>query len=77
MTEAITEVRQFFSEIGRGETEPTGEVQYLENWINEINTSRPLSKREKLESALNDAVRDENYEKAAEVRDKLRKLPEE
>ena len=74
---AITEVKQFFSEIGRGDAEPTGEVQYLENWINEINTSRPLSKREKLESALNDAVRAENYEKAAEVRDKLRKLPEE
>lgn len=74
---AIAELRQFFADLGRSDTEPTGEVQYLENWINEINTARPLSKREKLEVALNEAVRAENYEKAAEVRDKLRKLPEE
>ena len=44
--------------------------------MGEINTARPLSKREKLENALGEAVRAENYEKAAEVRDKLRNLPE-
>jgi protein-arginine kinase activator protein McsA len=33
-----------------------------------------MTPREKLESALNEAVRDENYEEAARVRDKLRKL---
>jgi hypothetical protein len=74
---SIAELRQFYSEIGRSDIEHSAEVQYLENWINEINSSRPLSKREKLELALNDAVRKENYEKAAEVRDKLRNLAEE
>lgn len=74
---SITELRQFYSEMGRNDIEHSAEVQYLEGWINEINSSRPLSKREKLELALNDAVRQENYEKAAEVRDKLRNLPEE
>jgi hypothetical protein len=73
---AIAELRQFFTDLGRGDNE-IGEVQYLENWMGEINTARPLSKREKLEVALNEAVSAENYEKAAEVRDKLRKLTEE
>ena len=44
--------------------------------MGEINSARPLTKREKLELALSEAVREENYEKAAEVRDKLRNLPE-
>ena len=74
---AISDVRAFYAEHGRGDLEHCPEIQYLENWMNEINTARPLSKREKLEHALSEAVRAENYEKAAEVRDKLRQLPEE
>jgi hypothetical protein len=70
----ISEIRQFYSENGRNEIEHSGEVQYLENWMAEINSSRPLTRREKLELALHEAVRQENYEKAAEVRDKLRNL---
>jgi hypothetical protein len=70
----VSDIRQFYLEIGRNDIEHSGEVQYLENWITEINNSRPLSKREKLELALHEAVRQENYEKAAEVRDKLRNL---
>lgn len=73
----IAEIKQFYSESGRGDTEPSAEAQYLQTWMNEINSARPLTKREKLELALSEAVRDENYEKAAEVRDKLRNLPEE
>jgi excinuclease UvrABC helicase subunit UvrB len=72
----ITEIRQFYSEIGRNDIEHSAEVQYLENWITEVNNSRPLTKREKLEMALHEAVRQENYEKAAAVRDELRNLAE-
>lgn len=72
----ISQIRQFYSETGRNDIEHSAEVQYLENWIAEINSSRPLTKREKLELALHEAVRQENYEKAAEVRDKLRNLAE-
>ena len=72
----ISEIRQFYSEIGRNDIEHSAEVQYLENWITEVNNSRPLTKREKLENALHEAVRQENYEKAAEVRDELRNLGE-
>ncbi len=72
----LSELKQFYAELGRHHLEPSPEAQYLQTWMNEINSARPLSKREKLELALNEAVRDENYEKAAEVRDKLRKLTE-
>lgn len=72
----ITEIRQFYADTGRTDIEQSAEVQYFENWIAEINSARPLSKREKLELALNDAVRQENYEKAAEVRDQLKNLAE-
>ena len=74
---SISEIRQFYAEHGRGDLEHCAEIQYLENWMNEIHTARPLSKREKIEHALNEAVLAENYEKAAEMRDKLRQLPEE
>jgi protein-arginine kinase activator protein McsA len=33
-----------------------------------------LTEREKLETALNEAVRNEEYEKAAQFRDALRKM---
>jgi hypothetical protein len=72
----IAEIRNFYSETGRNDIEHSAEVQYLENWIAEINSARPLTKREKLELALHEAVRQENYEKAAEVRDELRNLGE-
>jgi hypothetical protein len=71
----IAAVRQFYADCGRHESaEQSAELLYLETWKAEINEKRPLSKREKLELALSDAVRQENYEKAAEVRDALRKL---
>jgi hypothetical protein len=72
----ISEIKQFYAESGRHEGETSSEAQYLQTWMGEINSARPLTKREKLELALSEAVRDENYEKAAEVRDKLRNLPE-
>ena len=72
----IGEIRQFYADTGRNDLEQSAEVQYLENWIADINSARPLTRREKLEMALNDAVRQENYEKAAEVRDQLKNLSE-
>ncbi|HMJ89858.1 MAG TPA: UvrB/UvrC motif-containing protein, partial [Candidatus Acidoferrum sp.] len=74
----INALRQFFTECGRNDAiEQSQEVAYLENWKGEINSKRPLTRREKLELALHEAVRQENYEKAAEVRDALRKLESE
>src|SRR5438552_7028569 len=73
--EGLEKIRSFFRENGRVDiADQTGEVLSLENWLEEIRAKRPLSKREKLERALNDAVNKEDYEKAAKVRDELKNL---
>ncbi|MFO1487814.1 MAG: UvrB/UvrC motif-containing protein [Verrucomicrobiota bacterium] len=71
----IEELRAFFHEHSRPDLIPTsGEISSLENWLSEISATRPLSEREKLEQALSEAVEEEDYEKAAQVRDALRNL---
>ncbi len=76
--EGLEKIRGFYRETGRGDpAEPPAEVHSLELWLEEIRAKRPLSRREKLERALQEAVKVEDYEKAAAVRDELKKLSEE
>ena len=71
----LEELRQFYRQYERMDLmEQSGEIQSLESWLQEIQAKRPLSPRERLESALSEAVRNEDYEKAAQVRDALRNL---
>jgi hypothetical protein len=73
--EGIENIREFYREYSRGEmSEQSGELYSLQTWLAEIRANRPLSAREKLEQALNDAVQREDYEKAAKVRDALKNL---
>jgi hypothetical protein len=74
----VNSLRQFYSDCSRHDAiDQSPEISFLENWRGEINAKRPLTRREKLELALHEAVRQEDYEKAAEVRDALRKLDDE
>ncbi len=71
----IEALRNFYKDSSRQEMlETSSELQSLENWLTEIKTTRPLSPREKLENALNEAVAREDFEKAAQVRDALKAL---
>jgi hypothetical protein len=71
----LEEIRNFYRQHSRQDlAEQSGEIQSLESWLHEIHSKRPLSEREKLEHALDEAVRQEDYEKAAQVRDALRNL---
>jgi hypothetical protein len=73
--EGLEKIRAFFQDHSRGEAaDVSGEVQSLETWLEEIRAKRPLTRREKLERALNEAVQCEDYEKAAKMRDALRNL---
>jgi hypothetical protein len=73
--EGLEQIRAFYREHGRSDVAETSpEVQSLESWLEEIRAQRPLSRREKLERALQEAVNREDYEKAAHVRDALRNL---
>ena len=72
---SVETIRQFYRDYSREDLlEDSPETASLEAWRDEINLNRPLSKKEKLEIALNDAVQREDYEKAARVRDALRNL---
>jgi hypothetical protein len=71
----VEDIRNFYREHSRTDMiEQSGEVQSLETWLGEIRANRPLSPRERLERVLNEAVKREDYEKAAQVRDALRNL---
>ncbi len=71
----LEEIRNFYRQHSRQDlAEQSGEIHSLESWLQEIRSKRPLSEREKLEHALDEAVRQEDYEKAAQVRDALRNL---
>ena len=74
--EGLRSVREMIGEPEEGE-EPSPEmeeIRSLEEWLESIRTRRPLSQREQLEAALGDAVKREDYEKAAHYRDALRAL---
>jgi hypothetical protein len=73
--EGLEKIRAFYREHARSDAaDASPEVQSLESWLQEIRTKRPLSRREKLERALQEAVNCEDYEKAAKMRDALRNL---
>lgn len=75
--EGLEELRQFYVRIERADlTEQSAEVLSLESYLEEIRSTRPLTERERLEQTLDEAIRREDYEKAAQVRDKLKKLKE-
>jgi protein-arginine kinase activator protein McsA len=46
----------------------------LREWLGQVRNRRPLSEKEKLEKDLAEAIRMEDYERAAKVRDQIRKL---
>ena len=71
----LEQIRAFYHDHAHADTaEASAEVQSLENWLEEVRVKRPLSRREQLERALHEAVKCEDYEKAARVRDVLRNL---
>ncbi|HWQ93114.1 MAG TPA: UvrB/UvrC motif-containing protein [Clostridia bacterium] len=75
--EGLREIRAFYADHDRSQAaEDSGEVLSLETWIEELQTRRPLTPRERLERALNEAVECEDYERAAQVRDELKNLKE-
>jgi tetratricopeptide (TPR) repeat protein len=73
----IEYLRDFYEVMGREEmAEESPEIFSLEAWLEDIRERRPLSKREALEVALAEALRKENFEEAAKLRDALRELKE-
>ena len=56
--------------------ETCSEVEFLDEWLAELQTKRPLSKLEILQREMDRAVATEAYERAAELRDAIRAFRE-
>lgn len=75
LSEAIEAIRLFFDEYGQSHlSETCREIIFLENWSKEIHANRPLSKVENLQRQMDRAVEKEEYERAADLRDKLKDI---
>jgi hypothetical protein len=73
--EGVEEIRTFLEQHHRDEMgEDPGEIQFLRNWSEEIRKHKPMSRKERLEKQLNEAVAREHYEQAAMLRDRLKHL---
>jgi len=53
-------------------TDTCSEVEFLNEWLEELRNKRPLSKLELLQREMDRAVASEAYERAAELRDAIR-----
>lgn len=73
--DGIEDLRAFFNKIERPDLlEQSGEILSLQAYLEEIRSTRPLSERERVAKALEEAIRREDYEKAALYRDRLKTL---
>ena len=76
---AIDELNDFYSGDGPREmVDNSMEVHSLREWLKDVETEaeekRPVTEREKLERKLSKAIKAENYEQAAELRDRISSL---
>lgn len=73
----IEEIQTFFREFDRPDLlDESEEVAFLKEWADEIRKDRPLSPRQDLKEQLREAVAIEDFERAAELRDRIRALSE-
>ncbi len=75
--EGIQDIRAFFESFGDPELiESCEELHALEEWTEEIRRDRPIGLKQQLSRELREAVSHEQYEEAAHLRDRLRRLEE-
>ncbi|MDZ7373973.1 MAG: UvrB/UvrC motif-containing protein [candidate division KSB1 bacterium] len=68
-------IENFYRSAGmEDELAESSEIRTLEEWEQQIERERPLTPRERLTRELEEAIRREEYEKAAKIRDQLRNL---
>ncbi|MBI1841024.1 MAG: UvrB/UvrC motif-containing protein [Verrucomicrobia bacterium] len=75
----IQMIRDFYDELDRPDLRDQSlEIESLQNWLEDLRGKsaprRKPTRREALEAQLEQAVRAENFERAAQVRDQLRNL---
>ena len=75
--DGIEEIRGFFNEFDRPDlVDESEEITFLKEWAEEIRKDQPRSLLQDLKDQLREAVALEDFERAAELRDRLRAMPE-
>lgn len=73
--QGIQAIEDFFRQHNREELIPEcQELAFLHDWAERIKENKPLSRVERLQRDLQAAVQKEEYERAARIRDELRRL---
>lgn len=68
-------IQEFFQQSNFPElAQKSSEVAFLEEWLEEVSSKRPLSKLEIMQREMETAIASELYERAAELRDAIRLL---
>lgn len=75
--EGLKEIREFFDRFGQDEAfEHSNEVRVLKKLAREIRRKLPVDPMQKLRTQLDRAVKKENYEEAAKLRDEIKRKAE-
>ena len=71
----IVEIEDYLRRTGRfDQLEECPELHFLREWETEVENARPMSKLEQLREELRLAVERDQFERAADLRDRLRDL---
>ncbi len=75
--EGIAEIEEFYRTYDRDDLlEESQELTLLREWAEQIENERPRSPMEQLQDELDEAVEKEEFERAAQLRDELKKYDE-
>jgi hypothetical protein len=67
------EINTFYNETNNPEmSAKSPEISFLEEWLDEVRAKRPLTKLEVMQREMEKAIANEAYERAAELRDKIK-----
>ncbi len=68
-------IEEFFQQSTFPEmAQKSSEIAFLDEWLEEVRSKRPLSKLEIMQREMEVAIKDEMYERAAELRDAIKRL---
>lgn len=74
LQKALDEIRAFWAESSGAPAKPVDEMRLLSDMLRDIMRKKPKTLAEVLQEQLSSAIAEEDYERAAKLRDKLRAL---
>ncbi len=73
--EGIEKIRVFLKKSGRvEELESSDEIDFLQQWGEEVRRNRPLTLKQRLHLEMQEAIAQEEFERAAKIRDQVRRI---